>query len=235
MKIMKLTAAAAVILGATFALPTFASTTNASTQNANGINVQKLIKATQSTGLRPKVLKQALNGYLWAKKHGKVQNSNVLTVVDLSMPSSKKRLWVIDLKNDTVLMQLHTAQGKNSGVFSATHVSNVINSKESSAGIFQTSNTYFGKHGLSERLNGLEKGINNNARVRAIVIHPANYVTPAFIKAHNRTGRSWGCFAVNPQKSKSFINLVKGGSVIYAYAKAENSDPIVNDGPVELA
>src|SRR3990167_5622551 len=85
--------------------------------------------------------------------------------------------------------------------------------------IFPTQNIYDGEHGESLRVNGLEKGINNNALTRAIVIHPASYVTHSFIKQNGYAGRSWGCFAVNPIHADTFIQLIKGGSVLFAYAK----------------
>lgn len=156
---------------------------------------------------------------------GKVHNKKVLTIVDFSLPSNMKRMWVINPNTGQVLLNLHTAQGKGSGVKYATHFSNQPGSDTSSLGAYVTANVYSGKHGESERLVGLEKGINNNALSRAIVIHPANYVTPGFIKAQGRAGRSWGCFAVNPTKSKQLINLVQGGSVLFAYGPAENHDP----------
>jgi len=178
-----------------------------------------------SQPLSPNVLKQALKAYQWAVATGKVHNKHVLTIVDFTLPSDKERLWVVDPNTGHILLNIRTAQGKNSGLKYATHFSNALNSDASSLGAFVTANVYNGKHGKSMRLIGLENGINDNAMKRAVVIHSANYVTPAFIKAHNRAGRSWGCFAVNPKKSKQLIHLTKGGSVLFAYAPAESHDP----------
>lgn len=175
--------------------------------------------------LNPATLNQAMKAYRWAVATGKVHNKKVLTIVDFTLPSNKKRLWVINPATGKVLLNLHTAQGKNSGLKYATHFSNKPGSDTSSLGAYVTANVYDGKHGESMRLQGLEKGINNNAMRRDIVVHPANYVTPSFIKAEGRAGRSWGCFAVNPKKSKELISLTKGGSVIFAYAPSENHDP----------
>jgi len=175
--------------------------------------------------LNPKVLDQAMKAYHWAIATGNVHNKKVLTIVDFTLPSNKKRLWVINPSTGKVLLNLHTAQGKNSGLKYATYFSNTPNSKASSLGTYVTASVYDGKHGESMRLQGLEKGINNNAMQRDIVVHPANYVTPSFIKNEGRVGRSWGCFAVNPNKSKMLINLTEGGSVLFAYAPAENHDP----------
>lgn len=175
--------------------------------------------------LNPVALKQGLKAYHWAIAQGKVSNKSVLTIVDFTLPSNKRRMYVVDPKSGKVLANLHTAQGKNSGVTYATKFSNKPNSDQSSLGVYVTSTVYNGKHGMSERLIGLEKGLNSNALARAVVIHAANYVTPSFVKAHGRAGRSWGCFALNPARSHELINMVKGGSVLFAYAPEENHDP----------
>lgn len=184
---------------------------------------------TINSGLSPQALKYAINGYRWAIKHHEVSNPSILTIVNFNEPSYKRRLFVIDLKNDRVLMKMHVAQGKNSGAVYATHFSNQPGSLESSPGIFTTTaNQYDGEHGESLRVNGLEKGINNNVYDRAVVIHPAWYVTPSFIKQNGYAGRSWGCFAVNPAHADKFIRTVKGGSVLFAYATPEKDDPRVD-------
>ena len=175
-------------------------------------------------------LKYAINGYRWAVKHHEVRNPGVLTLVDFSKPSYEKRLWVIDLKNDHVLMNMHVAQARNTGAVYAKRFSNQPGSRESSPGVFTTQDVYDGEHGESLRVNGLESGINNNALSRAVVIHPAAYMTPSFIKQNGYAGRSWGCFAVNPAKADKFIRLIKGGSVLFAYASPEERDPHVDHG-----
>lgn len=183
---------------------------------------------TKSEGLSPKILAYAINGYRWAIKHNEVSNPSVLTVVDFNKPSNEKRLWVIDLKNDRVLMYTHVAQGKNTGKLYATRFSNRPGSNESSPGIYATANIYDGEHGESMRVRGLEDGINNNAYNRAIVVHPAWYMTPSFIKQNGYAGRSWGCFALNPAIADKFISLVHGGSVLFAYASPEKYDERVD-------
>lgn len=125
-------------------------------------------------------------------------------------------------------MNMHVAQGKNTGAVNAKHFSNAPGSQESSPGIYTTAGEYIGKHGKSMRVNGLEKGINSNAKSRAVVIHPAWYMTPEFIQKNGYAGRSWGCFALNPAHIDQFMNLVKGGSVLFAYATPEKQDPLVN-------
>ncbi|PHQ82095.1 MAG: hypothetical protein COB66_00845 [Coxiella sp. (in: Bacteria)] len=200
------------------------------------VNVAKLIQTTSAAGLQPSALKASLNAYAWARTHHKLgPNKNTLTVVDFTLPSYKKRLWVIDLKTDKVLMNLYTTQGKNSGLVYATHFSNKRGSDMTSLGLFSTAGEYYGHHAKSMHLDGLESGINSNARSRSVVIHSAVYATPAFINAHHRAGRSWGCFAVAPDVKAELLNNVKGGSALFAYAPQENQDPIVKNGPISLS
>ena len=191
-------------------------------------NLKEIKKVTVRGGLDPNVLMYAINGYRWAVKNGVVTNTAVLTIIDFNKPSNEKRLWVIDLQNNHVLMHLHVAQGKNTGKLYATHFSNLPGSDESSTGVYTTASVFEGEHGESLHVKGLEKGINSNAASRAIEIHPAWYVTRAFIKEHGFAGRSWGCFAVNPKEADNFIKYVKGGSVLFVYGAPEKFDSRVN-------
>jgi hypothetical protein len=109
------------------------------------------------------------------------------------------------------------AHGKNSGDDRALRFSNAPQSLESSLGAFLTGETYMGKHGLSLRLAGLEKGINDNSLSRDIVIHGANYVSEAVARARGRIGRSWGCPAVRTEIARQLIETLKGGSLVVAY------------------
>lgn len=217
---MKLMTVSALTLATVLALP-----------NAFASNTSTLFQTIMSNNptLNPTVVKEALNGYEWAVQNNKVKNKNYLTIINFNEPSNKKRLNLIDLQTGKVVMNLLVAQGKNSGHgLYATKFSNQHYSDETSLGVYTTANTYKGKHGVSLRLNGLEKGINNNALVRDVVIHPAVYATPTFLKAHGYLGHSWGCFAINPKISKQFINYTKGSSVIFAYATPENHDSVVD-------
>jgi hypothetical protein len=182
-----------------------------------------MANGASTAGINPKALQMGMKAYQWAQAHGKV-NKPYLTIVDLSMPSKERRLWVIDVKNNQVLANELVANAKNSGVDRAVRFSNAPSSKESSLGVYETAGTYIGKHGNSLRVIGLENGINNNAYRRAIVVHPAAYVSRAFAAAHGRVGNSWGCFALSPRVAPKVINLIKGGSVIFAYAPQENND-----------
>lgn len=147
----------------------------------------------------------------------KVPKKNVLTIIDYSRPSTEKRLFVIDLIDQKLLFNTLIAHGKNSGENLATVFSNVPESKTSSLGFFITAETYMGGNGYSLRLDGIEKGINHNARKRDIVIHKADYVSTDFIEKEGRLGRSWGCPALPNEISKKIIDTIKEGTCIFIY------------------
>ena len=132
---------------------------------------------------------KALEGY------NKIDNKkkNILTVIDFTKPSNKERMCVIDMDNNKVLHSTVVAHGKNSGELYATSFSNVNGSNKSSLGFYVTSETYQGGNGYSLRLDGLEKGINDRARERAIVIHGAAYANKSVAANGRRLGRSLGC------------------------------------------
>ena len=140
-----------------------------------------------------------------------------VSIVDFTLPSNQKRMFVFNEKTHQLVEKLYVAQGKNSGVKYATQFSNQPQSYESSLGVYLTGNSYTGKHGKSMRLQGLTPNFNTNASKRAIVVHSAWYLTHQFIESHGRAGRSWGCFALSPSVAKSYINLTKNGSLIVAY------------------
>lgn len=169
-------------------------------------------------GLSKPAFDYAIQGYMNLLDKGKLGNSNVLSIVDFSHPSSKKRLYVIDLKNGKLLFNTYVAHGSGSGREIASDFSNAPESNKSSLGFFVTGDTYFGKHGLSLRLIGEEKGINDNANSRAIVMHSASYVTEDAIKAQGFIGRSQGCPALPEALSKPIIEKVKKGSCLFLYS-----------------
>ena len=171
--------------------------------------------------LRKKVLMLALTAYQKARARGAVKKP-VLTVIDYSLPSWKQRLWVFDLKREKLLYNTYVAHGKNSGSDVPSHFSNRFSSKATSLGTFVTKGTYFGSKGYSLNLQGLEKGFNDNAYERRVVIHGAWYVEPDFIKRAGRAGRSWGCPSIAKSIAKPVINLLKGGSVVFAYYPDKN-------------
>lgn len=140
-----------------------------------------------------------------------------LTVIDFSQPSTERRMWVYDLRSRQLLFEEHVSHGRNSGHNLPTMFSNEPESFKSSIGLYRAAEGYFGKHGYSLRLDGLEKGFNDRARERAIVIHGADYVNPAAAKAQGRLGRSLGCPAVRSEVASRVIDAVKDGGLVFAY------------------
>jgi hypothetical protein len=161
-------------------------------------------------------LQDGLHAYNVVNSEHMVKNP-MLTVVDYALPSNQQRMWVFNMDSDQLVMKTYVAHGQNSGLTYAKQFSNANNSKESSLGTFVTLGTYNGHHGCSLHIQGLEQGFNNNAYARCIVVHSANYVSPAFIQANGRAGRSWGCLAVGPKVAPTLIQDIKGGSVIFSY------------------
>jgi hypothetical protein len=146
-----------------------------------------------------------------------LQNKKIITIIDFSRPSTKERFFVIDLANKKILYRTLVAHGKNSGENTANSFSNDSQSLKSCLGFFLTSETYNGKHGYSLSLDGLEPGINDNARARSIVVHGADYVSSTFAEQHGRLGRSWGCPALPVISSKEIIDHISNGSCIFIY------------------
>nr|WP_261314606.1 murein L,D-transpeptidase catalytic domain family protein [Vibrio hangzhouensis] len=140
----------------------------------------------------------------------------LLTIIDYSKPSTEKRFYVIDIEKKSLVFNTYVAHGVNSGKRTATAFSNIINSRKTSLGTFLTDTTYYGSNGYSLRLDGLSKGLNDNARERYIVVHGADYANESFIKKNGYLGRSWGCPALPEKLSREIIDTIKGGSVIYA-------------------
>ncbi len=165
---------------------------------------------------------KALEGFYLLKEKGIIQK-NYLTIIDFSLSSKEKRMWIIDMNENKIILNSLVAHGKNSGNDYANQFSNKNESNKSSLGFFATGEAYQGKHGLSLKLDGLENGVNSNARQRAIVIHGADYVSENFIKTHNRLGKSQGCPAVPVELSKKIIQIIKEKSCLFIYHPSKSS------------
>ena len=185
------------------------------------VSVYNTIKAHSLTMPKFECFQKAMNGFKKLKAEGKIKK-DILTLIDFSQSSNTKRLWIIDMATNTVLYNTLVAHGRNSGDEFATAFSNESSSNKSSLGFYATGEIYQGKHGASLRLDGLEQGINSNARNRAVVVHAADYVTEGFIKAHKRLGRSQGCPALPPTINKEVINLIKGKSCLFIYHPSQS-------------
>ena len=180
--------------------------------NTAHLDVYDQLNLSQA-GLQKSVFEYALRG--WQKID---TSRSLLTIVDLSQPSNRKRMYVVDLQNKKLLFNTYVSHGRNSGDLLANQFSNKQSSFQSSLGFYQTLNTYMGKHGLSLQLKGLEKGFNDNVYNRNIVLHGADYVCEDIIRKTGRLGRSQGCPAVPYAISKDIIQAVKGGTCLFVYA-----------------
>ena len=169
-------------------------------------------------GLSRYAFDYAVKGYNYLHSVGKLKNEQILSIVDFSQASSKKRLYIIDLINKKVLFNTYVSHGRNSGREMANQFSNEPESNKSSLGFYVTGDTYIGKHGFSMRLLGEEKGINDNANSRAIVMHSASYVSEGAIRMQGFAGRSLGCPALPENMYKPIIETIKNGSCLFLYS-----------------
>jgi len=170
-----------------------------------------------AAGIAEQAFKEAIKGYNYLLGKKLLNNPNVLTIVDYSKPSSQKRLYVLDMNDGKILFNTLVAHGRNSGLEYATNFSNSGESHKSSLGFFITLNTYNGDNGYSLKLKGCEKGINDKALKRAIVMHGAEYADESFLNSNGFLGRSYGCPAVPEKMSKQIIDVIKDGSCMFLY------------------
>lgn len=169
-----------------------------------------------AAGLTVDVFKKALTGYFNLKDSGKLStNKDILSIVDFTKSSKTKRMWIIDLAAQKLLFNTFVAHGQGSGNDMATSFSDLANSHMSSLGFYVTNETYFGKHGLSLRLDGMDEGFNTNARNRAVVVHGAEYVSQSAINQLGRLGRSHGCPALPTELTKPIIDTIKDKTVLF--------------------
>ena len=191
----------------------------ASTTEPSGADNLVAAFVTAAPTLDPAVLARALDSARCAQAAGALpaDGPHVLTVIDFSLPSTAERLWVLDLERGEVLLQTYVAHGQGTGDDRAERFSNIDGSHQSSLGLFRTAERYTGKHGVSLRLDGLDPGLNDQARARAIVVHGADYAAPAFIEQHGRLGRSWGCPAVATELIETLVQTIEGGAPLFAW------------------
>ncbi|MGZ8558280.1 MAG: murein L,D-transpeptidase catalytic domain family protein [Chitinophagaceae bacterium] len=173
-------------------------------------------------GLNRQAFNYAKKGWDKLRSQGKLENQSVITIVDFSQPSNKKRLYVLDMENYKVLFNTLVAHGRNSGREWASYFSNQLSSYKSSPGFYITGQTYSGSNGYSLKLAGIENGINDKAMQRAIVMHGADYVNESFITSRGYIGRSQGCPAVPVKDAKNIINAIKNGACLFIYAPVQN-------------
>jgi hypothetical protein len=183
-------------------------------------------------GLSTEAFRFALRGFEKLKKEGKLLNESVLTIIDFSQSSNKKRMYVIDLYKKALLFNTYVAHGRNTGDEYAEKFSNIPGTFQSSLGFYLTENMAIGsKVGLSLILKGLEKGINDKAEEREIIMHGAKYATEEFIQKNGRLGRSYGCPSLPPDLIKPVAETIKDGSLLFIYKPDENymhKSPVLN-------
>ena len=168
-------------------------------------------------GLSDKAFDYAYKGYQYLVKRQRLANTGILAICDFSQSSNKKRLYILDVANNKVLLTSYVAHGRGSGNEYAMRFSNRTRSHQSSLGFYVTSSTYYGDHGLSLRLQGLEAGFNSLAMKRNIVVHGAAYIGDDYLNTNKFMGRSYGCPAVPESECAEVIDLIKNGACFFIY------------------
>ena len=183
-------------------------------EEVNNLNEQIDLK---EVGLTKKAFEYALKGYNYLLDHHWLNKTGILTICDLSQSSRNKRLYILDLDTKTVLVNTYVAHGRNSGGEFARSFSNNPSSHKSSLGFYITQGIYYGNNGLSLRIRGMERGFNDRAGSRGVVVHGSEYVGPDFLEMNRFCGRSYGCPAVPADESETIIDLIKEGSCLFIY------------------
>lgn len=202
-------------------------TDSLSTENIVRLPIVEETKSTiellyDEIGLQGKLSFEAFDRAMIGYENLDFKNRDIVTIIDFTKPSTEKRMFVLDMKNKEILFHTIVSHGRNSGEKYATSFSNRHGSFQSSLGFYTTENTYMGGNGYSLVLNGLEKGINDQAKARAVVIHGADYCSQKVINATGRLGRSYGCPALPRELNKPIINTIKNGSMVFIYAEDNN-------------
>ncbi|MCZ4223049.1 murein L,D-transpeptidase catalytic domain family protein [Pedobacter rhodius] len=174
-----------------------------------------------SAGLNIFVFEKALTGFYNIKSLGLLHTKSILTIADFDQESCKKRLYIIDINKKELILNTWVAHGQNSGGDKPSYFSNAKNSNTSSLGFYLTGEVYFGKHGRSLKLDGMDNGFNNNARERSIVVHGADYVCQESINQLGRLGRSQGCPAVSSKLANQVINTISDKTVLFINSSSQ--------------
>jgi len=170
-----------------------------------------------ASGISNEVFTYAIKGFNCLSQTNKISKTNIITIIDFSKPSTQKRLYILNLTTGEILYNTLVAHGRNTGLLYPTSFSNKSSSYESSLGFYVTLDTYSGNNGYSLKLQGCEKGFNDNALQRNIVLHGAGYVSESFIQQNGYLGRSYGCPAVPFKLHQQIIDLIKNGSCLFIY------------------
>lgn len=182
-------------------------------------NIERLYYSLNKKNFNPPQLKlyeKALKGFFKYKSKGQITGDKII-MIDYSLPSSQKRMWIIDYNTNTILLNCLVAHGINSGGLVPNDFSNELESHKSCLGFFSTAESYLGTNGLSLRLDGLQETINNNARARDIVMHGADYVSEAWIFEQGFLGRSYGCPSIPLSLTEEIISIIKDQNLLFIY------------------
>ncbi len=182
----------------------------------------ELYESLNDTSLKAEVFFLAMKGFRALVTQNQVEKDSLLTIIDYSLPSSRERFFVINLTRKYLIYKTLVAHGRNSGELYALRFSNKVRSHQSALGFYITGDPYLGGQGYSMILNGIDTGYNDQARLRAIVIHGADYATESYIKQYGRLGRSFGCPALPPEVNTEIIDLIKKGSVVFGFYPDRN-------------
>jgi len=171
----------------------------------------------KDAGLSKKAFQYAFTGYTYLLSHHLLSNENIITVCDFSQSSRNKRLYIIDLEEKSLLINTYVAHGRKTGGEFARSFSNRLNSHKSSLGFYITEQQYYGENGISLKIHGIERGFNDKADKRGIVIHGSDYVGADFLNWNKFNGRSFGCPAVPSNEIEEIIQTIKDGSCLFIY------------------
>lgn len=210
------------------------SADDSSNDFSTGSEIASLYKelALAENGLSKSAFAYAYKGYQHLLKKQVIDEPGYLTICDFSQSSKNKRLYLIDMADEKLVLTTYVAHGRNSGSEYANRFSNKPSSLQSSLGFYITNSTYYGEHGLSLRITGLEKGYNDKALQRNIVVHGADYIDENWLHNSNTMGRSYGCPAIPEKESKEIITTIKNGSCLFIYHPSKNylkGSKILND------
>ncbi|KTD01533.1 murein L,D-transpeptidase catalytic domain family protein [Legionella feeleii] len=192
----------------------------ATIKSFNETKIEEMLRK-KAPNLNTMVIDKVLATLTCAKEYN-VAHNNILTIIDYSLPSSEKRLWVFDLNSEELLFYTYVSHGIKSGTLLSNYFSNKYDSKASSIGVYTTDQAYYGREGLSLRLDGLDRGFNDNASNRSIVMHGGWYMDENFIKKYGRAGRSWGCPALPVHLTTPIINTIKDNSLFVIYYPSDD-------------
>lgn len=191
------------------------------TPETEPVNDIAAMLSQKDAGLQTAVIEKVLTILDCTQAHH-IEHSPILTVIDYSLPANTKRLWVFDLNEKKLLFHTYVSHGIKSGALTSNIFSNKYDSKTSSIGVYTTDKAYYGREGLSLKLNGLEQGFNDHAYNRSLVMHGGWYLDEEFIKKYGRSGRSWGCPAVPEHLAVPIINTIKDNSLMVVYYPSES-------------